>query len=266
MPPRRLLVAVDFSPASYAAVDWSLAFVPEGGSMAVDVVHVEEPPPLEIPGAAMSPVPPGAASWKRPPELPADQPGYEVRVVSGEPVAALTRLAKRADLVVMGSSGRKGLDRVLLGSVAEGVARASSAPVLVVRRKFSGVRTVLAPVGFEPYALKGLRLAAAAAAHFKAKLAVLHVSARGADRHETARRLEEMLAVLEPSLRRSLAPRLLIRSGDPVREILLESKKHQLVVLTAHRKSLLSDLVLGTTAERVLRHSRAPVLTAPSGA
>lgn len=40
-----------------------------------------------------------------------------------------------ADLVVLGTHGRRGLDRVLLGSVAETVARFASVPVLLVRRK-----------------------------------------------------------------------------------------------------------------------------------
>jgi nucleotide-binding universal stress UspA family protein len=60
-------------------------------------------------------------------------------------------------------------------------------------------------------------------------------------------------------------PELEVRVGNPVKEILLAGHDRDLVVLVAHRKSLLGDLVLGATVERVLRHSRIPVLAIPSG-
>jgi universal stress protein A len=54
----------------------------------------------------------------------------------GEPVESIVATARSwpADLVVIGSHGRDGLNRVLLGSVAEGVTRHAPCPVLVVRR------------------------------------------------------------------------------------------------------------------------------------
>jgi nucleotide-binding universal stress UspA family protein len=55
----------------------------------------------------------------------------------GEPATAIARAAKDwpADMIVIGSHGRGGLRRALLGSVAEGVMRQASCPVLVVRGK-----------------------------------------------------------------------------------------------------------------------------------
>lgn len=54
---------------------------------------------------------------------------------NGDPAVEIVRAAKAwpADLIVIGSHGRSGLDRVLLGSVAEAVVRQASCPVLVVR-------------------------------------------------------------------------------------------------------------------------------------
>jgi universal stress protein A len=54
----------------------------------------------------------------------------------GDPVESIVGTARGwpADLVVIGSHGRDGLNRVLLGSVAEGVTRHAPCPVLVVRR------------------------------------------------------------------------------------------------------------------------------------
>ncbi|PSQ03885.1 stress response protein [Halobacteriales archaeon QS_6_71_20] len=59
----------------------------------------------------------------------------ETAIVDGSPSAEIVRYAEDADcdLVVMGTHGRGGIDRLLLGSVAEKVVRASSVPVLTVR-------------------------------------------------------------------------------------------------------------------------------------
>jgi nucleotide-binding universal stress UspA family protein len=58
----------------------------------------------------------------------------ETKVVVGAPVAAeILELARseRADLIAMGTHGRRGLERLVLGSVADKIVRASDVPVLV---------------------------------------------------------------------------------------------------------------------------------------
>ena len=59
----------------------------------------------------------------------------ETHVLEGTPSREIVRFAERGecDLIVMGTHGRGGIDRLLLGSVAEKVVRASSVPVLTVR-------------------------------------------------------------------------------------------------------------------------------------
>ena len=52
---------------------------------------------------------------------------------TGEPIPTIVEAAKEYDLLVMGTHGRTGLDRLLLGSVTEGVLHRTSVPVLVVR-------------------------------------------------------------------------------------------------------------------------------------
>jgi len=58
-------------------------------------------------------------------------------LAEGDCVDTIVELAKSsgADLIVMGSHGRGGLERLLLGSVAEGVLRKSPVPVMIVRAK-----------------------------------------------------------------------------------------------------------------------------------
>jgi nucleotide-binding universal stress UspA family protein len=62
-------------------------------------------------------------------------PGSPTFVPVGEPAAAIVEAAREwsANLIVIGSHGRSGFDRVLLGSVAEGVSRHAPCPVMVVR-------------------------------------------------------------------------------------------------------------------------------------
>jgi nucleotide-binding universal stress UspA family protein len=59
----------------------------------------------------------------------------ETAIIEGSPSAEIVRYAEReaCDLVVMGTHGRGGIDRLLLGSVAEKVVRGSNVPVLTVR-------------------------------------------------------------------------------------------------------------------------------------
>jgi nucleotide-binding universal stress UspA family protein len=60
---------------------------------------------------------------------------WEVEIASGNPADAIVSIAHKhhADLIVMGTHGRTGLQHVLLGSVAEKVVRLAACPVLTVK-------------------------------------------------------------------------------------------------------------------------------------
>ena len=60
------------------------------------------------------------------------------RLTDGEPYAEILRVAEDdgCDLIVMGTHGRKGLRRLLMGSVAEQVVRQASCPVMTVKTPF----------------------------------------------------------------------------------------------------------------------------------
>lgn len=55
------------------------------------------------------------------------------KLVEGHPAEEIIQEAKKDDLIVIGCKGRTGLDRLLLGSVAENVARHASSPVMIVK-------------------------------------------------------------------------------------------------------------------------------------
>ena len=144
---RRVLVPIDFSPSSRAALEYATFLAGTLGA-SLEALHVWEPPGYVGPDTlALLPVGAGQPGWEQTrtevrrevdhflaKASPKPQ-GHSVRVEAGEPSDAILNVAKDsgADLIVMGTHGRTGLSRLLIGSVAEAVLRRSTCPVLTVR-------------------------------------------------------------------------------------------------------------------------------------
>jgi universal stress protein A len=144
----RILVPVDFSPSAGAALDYA-AFLAGKHGAELTVLHVWEAQGHVGPDArSMLPIGAGGQpGWehvrvevRREVELFLGKAGIRprgaaVRVEAGEPSDTILQVAKDvgADLVVMGTHGRTGLSRLLIGSVAEAVLRRSTCPVLTIR-------------------------------------------------------------------------------------------------------------------------------------
>lgn len=262
-PTRRILVPVDFSPRSRAAWNWARAL--GGADASIEALYVHEPLPAGLMGLPAADFLSRAARRKLADRIEETYRGARARIEEGPVIASILRRARLAELVVMGSSGRHGLELVLNGSVTEAVVRGSPVPVLAVKAGFHPIRSILAPMCAERYARRGLLAAAEAAVRFGARLTVFHVDPDRRDVGNARFLLTGLLERLPEALRREPRPVILLERGEKIPWILKEARNHDLVVLTAHRKSLLGDVVLGTTAERVLRHSRVPVLAVPSG-
>ena len=134
-PPRRILVPVDLSAASTLAFKAAMLLAARFKAR-VEVVYCEAPPPPEIgflaPAVAAMPVRMRVAAALKRRYPRAD--GHHV--VRGDPTWTLRKLIarRRHDLIVMGTHGRRGLSRLLMGSVAEAVVRAAPCPVLTVKQ------------------------------------------------------------------------------------------------------------------------------------
>jgi nucleotide-binding universal stress UspA family protein len=55
------------------------------------------------------------------------------KLLEGHPAEEIIKETREGDLIVIGSKGRTGLDRLLMGSVAENVARHATCPVMIVK-------------------------------------------------------------------------------------------------------------------------------------
>ena len=135
---KKILFPTDFSTSSDAGLRHATALARESGAMLL-IVHVEEAP-IAYGGGEMYyglPNPDHAAIREMLQAVTPTSTGvsYEHRLIVGDPAAEIVRLAGQegVDLIVMGTHGRTGLKRMLMGSVAEAVVRRASCPVLTFK-------------------------------------------------------------------------------------------------------------------------------------
>ena len=135
----RILFATDFSPASEAALKYATALARDSGARLL-IVHVEELPTPYAGGEMMLPQPeyPNPEIRKMlEAVVPTDKNvAYEHHLLLGTAAEDIARIAteEKADLIVIGTHGRTGLKRVLMGSVAEAVMRHAHCPVLTLKQ------------------------------------------------------------------------------------------------------------------------------------
>jgi nucleotide-binding universal stress UspA family protein len=137
MPAKTILFPTDFSEHSKAALQHA-ASLARGNDAMLLIVHVKEPPEtLASTGFAGYPINEDDTGLRQ--LLDQVSPTvriYDKRLLSGEPAEEIVQLAEQEDveMIVMGTHGRTGLTRLLMGSVAEAVVRRAQCPVLTVKQ------------------------------------------------------------------------------------------------------------------------------------
>ena len=140
---KKICCAVDFSEPSWIAMEYA-ADLASRLRAELTLVHVRAPPPPAASDVLVSSR--GVAEieahraeetlevWRSDAETRAALP-VRARMLLGDPALEIARFADEEgiDLVVLGTHGRSGLSRLLLGSVAERVLRHAPVPVLVIR-------------------------------------------------------------------------------------------------------------------------------------
>jgi universal stress protein A len=136
---KKILFATDFSPTSDGALQYATSLARDSGALLL-IAHVEELP-LPYAGGEMYLAQPEYPNPEIRRMLDAVVPPdktvrYEHRLVLGTAADDIVKLAQDegVDLIVMGTHGRTGLARVLMGSVAEAVMRHASCPVLTLKQ------------------------------------------------------------------------------------------------------------------------------------
>lgn len=196
---------------------------------------------------------------------------------------------QKADLIVMGTHGRSGFQRLFLGSVTEKVLRTARPPVLTVGAAVDAVpihdfsfKRILCAVDFSSCSLAALRYAATLAAASGANMTALHVMEWPPVPYDPLlgpatdlagyRMAAEALA--QQRLRNAMVEFALegieeiVGAGKPHHEILriAEERNSDLIVLGIHGRNPVGRMLFGSTAEPVVRRATCPVLTVRSEA
>lgn len=135
---KKILFATDFSPASVEALHYATSLARDSGAKLL-ITHIEEAPTAYAAGEMMLPPIdyPNPEIRKMLEAVVPDDPAvpFEHHLEMGSPAEEIVSLSNehRVDLIVMGTHGRTGLRRVLMGSVAEAVMRHAECPVLTLR-------------------------------------------------------------------------------------------------------------------------------------
>ncbi len=203
------------------------------------------------------------------------------KLVIGPPWSTIVGMLEDAtfDLVVLGTHGRTGLARILLGSVAEMVVRHAPCSVLAVRPdgEVKAFTNILCPVDFSESSQQAVDLAADVVTPGGAGITLLHVIelpvaytveappvefARDLDKR-AAKSLDEWAVRLRARVAVPVTTRT--RSGRPGAQtlaVLGDDPKIDLVVMGSHCRTGLTRVLLGSVVEKVVRHARCPVLVA----
>ncbi len=137
---KTIVFPTDFSTLGHEALEYATQLAREQGSRLL-IVHVQEPAIAYGAGDYYYGLPePDTEAVKQmlakvKPTDPAV--AYEHRLLMGEPAESIVELAQRehADLIILGSHGRTGLARLLLGSVTEAIMRRAACPVMVIKSR-----------------------------------------------------------------------------------------------------------------------------------
>jgi nucleotide-binding universal stress UspA family protein len=296
---RRILCPIDFSDHSRRALDHAVA-IARWYESTVTALHVFSPAPVAAFGPGPVVLEPMVLTPADRDQLLADTKAFiETETAPGVTIEAVLRegnaaaeivdqaTTMSADLLVIGTHGRSGFERLLLGSVAEKVLRKARCPVLTVPRRLPDAvpsgpvlfKQILCAMDFSESSLHALKYALSLAQEADGCLTVVHVlrdefvgqvgigeehvslAALQRQHEEEARKLLEK-AVPESAAAYCKAETMLLR-GKPWREILRIASERQveLIVMGVQGRGAADLMFFGSTTQHVVREAACPVLT-----
>jgi nucleotide-binding universal stress UspA family protein len=193
----------------------------------------------------------------------------ELKVESGNPAQIVLDLvrANHADLIVMGTHGHGGYDRLLVGSVTNKVLHRTTIPVLVVCRPTHHfikedaqrpveIKRILCAVDFEPENESVIQTALMIARRYRSELRLFHATEQSQDVSHKIR------ALLNPDQEPWVSITFSVRVGMPAAQIIreIENDGIDLLVMGHHTRQPAEELLLGSVAKKVIASAQCPVL------
>ena len=288
-----ILVPLDGSTLAEQVLPHAVALAKKKGSQLLLLSAVE---PIETWAEAAGAFAPGA-HWEDESRAAADYlsdrqenlraQGVEARtiVMWGKAVDCIRRTAATlgVNLIAMTTHGRSGLPRLVLGGVASEIVRTASQPVYLVRAgeepaDYREVSRVLVPVDGSPMSESVIPVAKEFARQFGASLVLLRVITPPAMVYpgEAMPSAQPLLEGIEAAANEYL-DRLAVGVrneglkvdyevvlGDATGAILQAADRHgaDLIAMSSHGRTGVARLLMGSTADGVVRHSSRPVLIA----
>ncbi len=296
----RILCAIDFSEHSRRALDHAVA-IARWYEASVTALYVFSPAPAAAVAPGMAMIEPIVLTdvdrqrlrddvWEFASAEMAPGVALDAVVREGFPATEIDAFAREmnADLVVLGTHGRSGVERLLLGSVAERVLRRVPCPVLTVpARQPDAVpatapvfKRIVCPIDFSEPSMLALEYALSLARESDACLTILHVASfsfeppmfevqdPGMSLAEFRRRTT---ADLEAKLRATVPADAgdycridtMLTTGNAGKEVVrVAVERHaDLIVMGVHGRGAVDLTLFGSTTHHVVRAASCPVLT-----
>ena len=284
--PLRVLLAVDGSEEAGAA-QHLLSMLPLLPGSSIHLATVLDAPAWQVPVSLRGAEQEWAEKVIERARAALAREGLEITASTprGAPANEILAAAREsgAELIVLGSRGKKGVEGFLLGSIARNVAQHARVPVLVAREPVRSLASIVVAVDDSDHADHAVRLAARLPLPADARITVVHVlrpyepyaAAAGAEilsglgtiiedvrreqREEAARLIEGAHNRLARCGREA---HLVVREGDPAQELLLVAEEEQadLIIAGARGISVIEGLLVGSVADRLLKDANCSVL------
>jgi len=276
---KHLLCPVDLSEPSADAVRYAAALRSVvDGDLTILYVHAAGAHPSDVNGSSSASLEAFAS------QVIGFGPSIRLLKSQGEPATEILNTAATvaSDVIVMGTHGRTGLQRLLLGSITERVIRHSPVPVLAVpphmRQSAIRLETILCAVDFSEPSARAVNYAASIAAAAGARLLLAHAlewreeietpSKTGSwtlpsSEDDAVDRIDQLVT---EDIRAHSALELVVGYGTPADEVMrwVHERHVDLVVLGIRRRHAVDRVVFGSTTQRLIRDGGCAVLTVSS--
>jgi len=296
---RRILCPIDFSDFSRRALDRALA-IARWYRSTVTALHVFSAAPVATFGPGPVVFEPIVLTAGDREQLLADTkafiaaesaPGIAIEAVirEGNVAAEILEQANTmgADLLAIGTHGRSGFERLVLGSVAEKVLRKARCPVLTIPRRLPDAvpagpvlfKQIVCAVDFSECSMHALKYALSLAQEADGRLTVVHVltpdlvaqvgigeehvSVAELQRHHEAAAIKFLEEAVPENAKVYCKPESMLLRGKPWRELLRVASERQaeLIVMGVQGRGAADLLFFGSTTHHVVRQAECPVLT-----